>query len=103
MTMADKYFWRLRFAGMYHYFIEDIPHLLISVPILFHAAGRGGSFCGQCIFHSDSAFAPDSDQFMTYVLYQYGQVGDSCRAPEFAGARICLTLSSIVFRILNKW
>ena len=41
--MADKQFWRLRFAGWYHYLIEDIPHLLLATLVLTQ--------------HSDKAFA----------------------------------------------
>ena len=41
MPIADNYYWRLRFSGMYHYFVEDIPHLLLSVLVVVHAQDSG--------------------------------------------------------------
>jgi hypothetical protein len=61
MPMSDKQFWFLRFAGWYHYLIEDIPHLLLSVLVLTQ--------------HPDEHFA--------YV-------------------RVCLSVSAMVFGMLNK-
>jgi hypothetical protein len=52
MPIADKYFWRLRFAGLYHYFVEDIPHLLISVLILKSSGCTAHWFPLQRIFFS---------------------------------------------------
>eukprot|EP01047_Picozoa_sp_COSAG01_P069978 COSAG01_NODE_10491_length_2152_cov_3.265465_2_plen_289_part_00 len=86
---GHRYFHFMRNCGLYHFWVEDIPHVLISLALLYSADDEGFQAC-QASGHSK-------------VIHPFGHklelpFGDT----DIAWASLSISLGSIVFGMISK-
>lgn len=84
-----RYFHFLRSAGMYHYWVEDIPHVLLSLAIIYSPDDEGFQACME---GGHSKMISVAGRQVTLP------VGDK----DIAYASLIFSLGSVIFGVLNK-